>query len=55
MSEDSTRPKSDPYEDDSPHTYECVDCEHRVEADSRPGDCPECGGEMRDISKPSER
>jgi len=55
MTEDDAPPKEDPYEDEPPYTYECVDCGNRIEADSRPGDCPECGGSMRDISKPSEK
>jgi rubrerythrin len=40
----------DPYDPEPPYTYECVECGHRVEADHRPETCPECGGEMRDIS-----
>lgn len=31
-------------------TYECDDCGHRMEAEHQPGECPECGGEMVDIS-----
>lgn len=54
MTDDTAPPKEDPYENDPPYTYECVDCGHRTEAESRPGNCPECGGEMRNISKPSE-
>ena len=39
---------------DPPYTYECADCGERVEADSHPGECPECGGEMQNISKARE-
>ncbi|WP_254543760.1 rubrerythrin-like domain-containing protein [Halomarina pelagica] len=45
----------DPYERDPPYTYECVACGERVEADSRPGDCPNCGGRMRNISQSREK
>ena len=38
-----------------PYIYECLDCGSRVEADRQPVACPECGGEMRNISKPSEQ
>lgn len=31
-------------------TYECSDCSHRIEAEHQPVTCPECGGEMLDIS-----
>ena len=34
--------------------FECVDCGERVEAESRPGECPVCGGEMQNISKSRE-
>lgn len=37
-------------ETEPPYTYECADCGERVEADTRPGECPECGGEMQNIS-----
>ena len=47
--------QQDPHETDGPpYTYECVDCGERVEADSRPGKCTECGGEMRNISRAQE-
>lgn len=35
-------------------TYECNGCRHRERADSYPGTCPECGGEMRNIAVPRE-
>jgi len=47
--------KRDPHDADPPHTYECADCAKRVEEESRPGDCPECGGHMRNISRPREK
>ena len=43
----------DPFESDEPY-YECVDCRHRVVGDEFEGECPECGGEMENISKPQE-
>lgn len=46
----------DPHEtDEPPHTYECTDCGERIEAEHRPGECPECGGYMQNISKPREQ
>lgn len=35
-----------------PHTYECIACGHRVEADEQPLECPDCGELMHNISKP---
>ncbi|WP_254535275.1 rubrerythrin-like domain-containing protein [Halomarina litorea] len=40
-------------EPDGPFTYVCNDCGKRIEADNSPGKCPECGGELENISKPS--
>ncbi|MFC7212536.1 rubrerythrin-like domain-containing protein [Saliphagus sp. GCM10025334] len=31
-------------------TYECSNCGHRIQAEHQPGTCPECGGELTDIS-----
>ncbi|WP_227373745.1 rubrerythrin-like domain-containing protein [Haladaptatus halobius] len=31
-------------------TYECENCGNRVSAPQSPGDCPKCGGEMRNVS-----
>lgn len=46
--------KNDPYaEEEPPYTYECANCGNRIEADSQPGPCPECGGEMKNLSNPS--
>ena len=47
--------KEDPYEGDPPYTFECQDCRERVEAESHPGECPDCGGEMQNISRPREK
>lgn len=44
----------DPHESGPPYTYECVDCGRRIEADHHPGDCPECSGDMQDLSVPRE-
>lgn len=30
--------------------YECNECGNRVEAEHQPETCPECGGDMIDIS-----
>jgi predicted transcriptional regulator len=38
----------------TPRTFECIDCGHRLSADVRPEDCPECGGQLRNISVPRE-
>ena len=42
-------------EEGTTNTYECTECGERLEAQSYPGTCPECGGELRNISKPSEQ
>ena len=34
--------------------YECSDCGNRVHAEHQPGICPDCGGEMLDISQSRE-
>jgi len=46
------RPKTgDPYEDPGEkRTYECADCGYRTQADHQPQKCPECAGDMLDIS-----
>ncbi|WP_435154304.1 rubrerythrin-like domain-containing protein [Haladaptatus sp. DFWS20] len=31
-------------------TYECENCGERVSALQHPGECPKCGGEMRNVS-----
>lgn len=31
-------------------TYECNDCGYRTKATHQPGECPNCGGDMVDIS-----
>ncbi|SIR17585.1 hypothetical protein SAMN05421858_1698 [Haladaptatus litoreus] len=31
-------------------TYECEQCGNRVSALKHPGECPDCGGEMRNVS-----
>lgn len=37
---------------DPPHTYECYECSRRVTAEEQPVECPDCGGRMRNVSKP---
>jgi len=37
-----------------PHTYECMECGHRLEASHHPMECPNCEGEMLNISNPRE-
>jgi Zn finger protein HypA/HybF involved in hydrogenase expression len=39
----------DPYES-SGSLFECVECGGRVEAESNPGKCDGCGGEVRNLS-----
>ncbi|WP_435065456.1 rubrerythrin-like domain-containing protein [Halobaculum sp. EA56] len=39
----------DPYEA-SGGLFECVDCGGRTEAESTPGTCQSCGGEVRNIA-----
>lgn len=42
------------YEKSPLYTYECRECGHRTKADHQPMACPECEGEMLNISKPQE-
>jgi predicted nucleic acid-binding Zn ribbon protein len=39
----------------STNTYECPNCGARIDADSHPGECEDCGGELRNISTPRGR
>ncbi|PSQ05557.1 hypothetical protein BRC97_08870 [Halobacteriales archaeon QS_6_71_20] len=39
----------DPYSS-SEGLFECVGCGSRQRAASRPGECPDCGGEVRNIA-----
>ncbi|MFC7155300.1 rubrerythrin-like domain-containing protein [Halomarina halobia] len=45
----------DPYDGEPPYTFECTECGERVEADTRPGPCSNCGGRMRNISRSREK
>ena len=36
-----------PDESDDEAEYECLECGHVVTAETHPGECPECGGEMQ--------
>ncbi|WP_227380036.1 rubrerythrin-like domain-containing protein [Haladaptatus halobius] len=45
----------DPVDEEPPYTHERQDCGHRVEADDQPGGCPNCGGQMQNISLPREK
>ncbi|RXK48542.1 rubrerythrin-like domain-containing protein [Halorientalis pallida] len=47
-------PSGDPYSPVRPFVYECVSCRLRVQADSQPETCPECGCVMCDLSVPRE-
>ncbi|WP_369684847.1 rubrerythrin-like domain-containing protein [Halalkalicoccus sp. NIPERK01] len=38
----------------SPNIFECMDCGHRMEANHHPMECPDCEGEMLNISNPRE-
>ncbi|WP_143052122.1 rubrerythrin-like domain-containing protein [Halobacterium jilantaiense] len=33
-------------------TYECVNCAERTTSDEYVGECPSCGGRMRNIAVP---
>lgn len=55
MSDGTPPPREDPHGDEPPYTYECLDCGERVEAERRPGECPACGGELQNISKPRDQ
>ena len=55
MANDRPSATSDPHGEEPPYTYECMECGERVEAESRPGGCPECGGEMQNISHPRDQ
>lgn len=41
-------------EESSESKYECLQCGNIVEAESHPGDCPECGGGVQDRAVPLE-
>jgi|GEM_PF-6346255 len=43
-------PQSDPFHQETPFEYECVDCGSRVRAEQHPGECENCGGAMQDVS-----
>ncbi|MFC6725133.1 rubrerythrin-like domain-containing protein [Halobium palmae] len=36
-------------------TYECVNCGHRTRGRTGPGDCSDCGGEMKNLGVASEQ
>jgi rRNA maturation endonuclease Nob1 len=45
----------DPYTPPGTRTYECLDCGRRFEAGHQPLTCDACGGDLRDLSVPSEQ
>lgn len=45
--------RTDSYESDGA-TYECHDCLSRHQTDDFPGECPDCGGKLRNIAVPRE-
>ena len=45
----------DPYTPPKTRTFECHDCGRRVDAEHQPVACADCGGDLRDISVPSEQ
>jgi Zn finger protein HypA/HybF involved in hydrogenase expression len=47
--------RHDPYDPPTTKTFECVDCGRRFEAERQPMLCPDCGGDLRDLSVPSEQ
>jgi hypothetical protein len=42
----------DPYDPPETRTFECVDCGHRLDDDHQPIGCPECDGDLQDLSVP---
>ena len=44
----------DPYDPSGTRIYECSECATRVEGDSQPVDCPDCGARLWDLSVPRE-
>lgn len=42
------------YDQDEETAYECFDCGTIVTAESSPGNCPDCGGPMRNRMTPLE-
>lgn len=49
-----TMVRSDSYTPPSTNRYECIDCLERIETESRLGDCPKCGGHVRNVAVPRE-
>ncbi|MFC6989774.1 rubrerythrin-like domain-containing protein [Haloplanus sp. GCM10025708] len=49
----------DPYEPEPPFEYECFECSHRITVEDRADvedelvTCPECGGELRNVTTSS--
>jgi Zn finger protein HypA/HybF involved in hydrogenase expression len=39
----------DPFDPDDP-MYECFECGHRVETGDHSGSCPQCDGEVKNIT-----
>ncbi len=46
--------RPDPYHTGTVRVFECRECSARIEAEHSPGPCPECGGDLQDISVPRE-
>lgn len=42
------------YDTERERTYECYECGETLETSDPPGECPECGGEMRNYKIPLE-
>ena len=45
----------DPYDIPDVRTFECLDCGRRIDSETQPVRCAECGGDVRDISVPREQ
>lgn len=45
-------PTTDAYDTDDTHAYECLTCGERTRATEKPGECPACGGDLRNTSMP---
>lgn len=42
------------YDADGTLTYECLDCGETVTSATHPGNCPDCGASLRNVSMPIE-
>ncbi len=55
MSDKTVLPDDDTAETATVNTYECEACGTRTDAARSPGDCSDCGGDLRNISTPRQQ